>query len=270
MRKRSTTAIRWGAILACLFALPFVTWVPMAILRLVTSMVPNPEGVLNTLLLGLYAPVFFASLLLSLTTRYLFFSVAGLVLSLITLGLLVARDRRQVFRRVRFYLLVMCAASVLAFPVVFHYRPAVEAASGVEMRIVNQPGFLEGAVRSCQASAELQHEAYVPVGWVDDDTLVYRRYSCGPQGFKWDCSSDETTWAYDVQTGHTRLYTADEATLTGQTCAPQICVKPYLSTEWFFSGHQSPEALVSPDGQWIAFTARHVYGPEDLLVISTD
>ena len=267
MRRRSAIAIRWGTVLACLFALPFLTWVPMAILRLVTSIVPNPEGALNTLLLGLYAPVFFASLLLSLTARYLFFSAAGLALSLITLGLLVARDRRQVFRRACFYLLVACAASVLVFPIVFRYRPAVQASPGVEMRLVDQPGFLNGAVRSCQISAELQNEVYVPVGWAAEHMLVYRRYSCGPQAFKWDCG-DETTWAYDVQTGHTTLHSANEAALTGHFCAPQICVKPYLSTKSFFSGRRSPEALVSTDGRWIAFTARHVYGPEDLLVIS--
>ncbi len=74
MRKRSAHAIRWGAVLACLLMLPFPMWVRMTILRLVTSIVPNPEGVLNPLVPVLYAPVFFASLVLSLTVRYLFFS----------------------------------------------------------------------------------------------------------------------------------------------------------------------------------------------------
>ncbi len=74
MRERSALAIRCGTVLACLLMFPFLTWVRMAILWLVTSVVPNPEGVLNTLVLGLYAPVFFASLVLTLTVGYLFFA----------------------------------------------------------------------------------------------------------------------------------------------------------------------------------------------------
>jgi hypothetical protein len=267
--KWSKIALCGGTVLAFLFALPFLTWAPMAIVYLVTRFVPQPEGALNSILLGFYGLFFLASWLLSVTARYLFFSAAALALSLITLGLFAAVARTESLRRPRFYLLAACAVSVLAFPVVARYRPAVEAARGIELRIVNQPGFLEGAVRTCQTLAEVQNETYVPRGWADEHTLLYQQYRCGPQGLKWDCG-DETPWVYDVETGQAALSLADEPPLFQDTCDPQTCVKPRLATEWLFSGHQSPQAYISPDGRWIAFTARHVYGPEDLLIVSTE
>jgi hypothetical protein len=105
----------------------------MALVWLAVSINPNPKRVLDTLLLCLYAPVFFASFLLSHMVRYLFFSVAA----------------------------------------------AVEAASGVEMRIVEQPGLLEGVIKRCQVMAEVRGCVYEPLGWVDARTLVYRKWCRG-------------------------------------------------------------------------------------------
>ena len=275
--KRQTLTIRWLTVLVCLLALPFLTWIPAVLVRLAIGINPNPKGVLNTLLLCLYAPIFLSSLLLSHMARYLLSSVAALVLALIALELLVARERSQVFRRARFYLLIACAMSILAFPLAFRYHPAVEAAPGVEMHIVNQPGLLEGVVRSCQAHAEVYTEVYVPVGWADDHTLVYQVYTCDPGPLRLACGhfldwagGDVPLWAYDVETGRRVPYTAGERSLTQDTCGFHDCIKPRLDTQWFFSGRSgSSDGLVSPGGRWIAFTARHVYGPEDLLVISS-
>lgn len=34
----------------------------------------------------------------------------------------------------------------------------------------------------------------------------------------------------------------------------------------YFAGHYA-DALQSPDGRWYAFIVRHIYGPEDLVII---
>jgi len=54
-----------------------------------------------------------------------------------------------------------------------------------------------------------------------------------------------------------------------------VCVSPALAERTYFPPlHYLPghfeDPVISPDGRWIAFTARHVYGPEDLLIISGD
>jgi len=273
--KRQSLTIRWLTLLACLLALPFLVWIPATLGRLAIGANPNPTGMLSIFLQCIYVPIFLASLLLSHMTRYLFFAVAGLVLALVALGLLVAHGRSRVLKQARFYLLIICAISILVFPLAFRYHPAVQASPGIEMHIVNQPGLLEGAVRSCQSHAEVYTEVYVPVGWANDSTLVYQVHTCNPGPLCLHCGhilnwtrGDAPLWAYDLETGRTQRYTMDETSLTRSTCAPQACVVPLLDTEWLFSGRQSSEALFSPDGRWIAFTARHVYGPEDLLIIS--
>ena len=61
--------------------------------------------------------------------------------------------------------------------------------------------------------------------------------------------------------------------LSREACHPWQCVTPALTEKQPFAlGYlpgQYEDALVSPDGRWVAFTAEHVYGPEDLLVILT-
>jgi len=273
--KRSTSTSRWLTGLACLLALPFLVWVPAMLGRLAIGTNPNPKGVLSILLQCIYVPIFLASLLLSHMTRFLCFAVAGLALALVALGLFVARERRPIIKQTRFYLLIVCATSILVFPLALRYDPAVQPSPGVEMHIVNQPGLLEGAVRSCQSHAEVYTEVYVPRGWANDSTLVYQVHTCNPGPLCLHCGhilnwtrGDAPLWAYDLETGRTQRYTMDETSLTRNTCSPKVCILPLLDTEWFFSGRQSSEAFISPDGHWIAFTARHGYGPEDLLIIS--
>jgi hypothetical protein len=67
-------------------------------------------------------------------------------------------------------------------------------------------------------------------------------------------------------------FEADLDALTRETCAPSVCVLPALAKrEPFEQGYhpgQYEDALISPDGRWVAFTAEHIYGPEDLLITS--
>jgi hypothetical protein len=60
--------------------------------------------------------------------------------------------------------------------------------------------------------------------------------------------------------------------LSHEACHPWVCVSPLLVEKQPFPLGYLPgrykEALISPDGRWVAFTARHIYGLEDLLVIS--
>ena len=48
-----------------------------------------------------------------------------------------------------------------------------------------------------------------------------------------------------------------------------VAEKNYFPPLHYLPGHFG-DPVVSPDGRWVAFTARHVYGPEDLLIISRE
>jgi len=258
--------------LATLFALPFLAATLLrALLGLTATFFPQdpPLG----LIVALDLPFFFIARLLSDMTRYLAFSLAALVLTLIALVWLVVRERGQLWRCKRFYLLAVILVAVLAFPLLMRYQPAFKVAPGVEMRVVDRPGLLAGAIKTCQTAAEVRRCQYEPLGWADAQTLVYRQW-CG--GYydrsEWYPGTPQSPQAYHLDTDVASSFNGDLNALWRETCHPTQCISPALDEKQLFPlGYlpgQYQEALISPDGRWVAFTAGHVYGPEDLLVLS--
>ena len=259
--------------LALLSALPFLATVPLlALLKLLVTLFSGtpPEGVAL-----LFIPIFFTAMLLSDMTRYLVISLATLLLTLVALVRLVAREGGRVWQRKRFYLLAAAFVAVLAFPLLMHYQPAVKTIPSVELRIVDEPGLLVGAVKSCQTSAEVRGCQYEPLGWADAQTLVYRRW-CGGHYTEegWQPGVPQPPQAYHLDTDEVSSFNGDPDALSRETCLASLCVLPALAKrkpfeQGYYPG-QYEDAILSPDGHWVAFTARYVYGPEDLLIISNE
>ena len=271
--RRRKRAERWQLVLTAVavpLAMPFLAFWPLSSLMRLLSSTSMPGW-----LFGIVAYHLLSEWLLSDTTRYVTISLAALILTSAALIWLMVRERRRIWRRGRLYLLLIALAAVLAFPFVMRYQPAVEAAPDVEMRVVEKPGLLEGVVKQCQVGAEVRGCVYEPLGWVDARTLVYRKW-CGGHYTEegWEPSSPGCPMLYDLNTGKIGLSLIDRAP-SYETCKPGVCVTPALAEKEFFAplyylpGHFE-DPVVSPDGHWVAFTARHVYGPEDLLIISRE
>ena len=260
--------------LATLFALPFLAATLLrALLGLTATLFPQdpPLG----LVLALDLPFFSVATLLSDVTRYLAVSLAALTLALVALIWLVVRERGQAWRRKRFYLLAIALVAVLAFPLLMHYQPAFKTAPGIEMCIVDEPDLLRGVVKSCQAAAEVRGCQYEPLGWADAQTLVYRQWCGGYYDMSdWHPGAPQPPRAYHLDTNAVSPFDGDLSTLSREICHPWQCVAPALAEKQPFPlGYllgQYKDVLISPDGRWVAFTAEHVYGPEDLLVISNE
>ncbi|MEA3397893.1 MAG: hypothetical protein U9R05_10565 [Chloroflexota bacterium] len=265
---------RWHFILigvAVPLAMPFLAYWPLSLLlRLSYRLFPSfsTPGVF----FGMGAYPFLSASLLSDVTRYVLLSLAALLLTLVALIWLIARERGQVWRRKRFYLPVVALVAILAFPLLMRYRPAVQAAHGVELRVVEQPGLLAGTVKRCQTVAEIRECQYEPLGWAAQ-TLVYRKWCDGYYDMDGRHPGDpQPPQAYHLDTGEISPFAGELDTLSRESCPLSRCVSPVLAAEQPFPlGYlpgQYKTALVSPDGRWVAFTAEHIYGPEDLLVIS--
>ncbi|MDW7991467.1 MAG: hypothetical protein RMK65_04865 [Anaerolineae bacterium] len=179
-----------------------------------------------------------------------------------------------------FRALSLALMAVVALLFLVRYEPAVRAAPGRTLRMVEPPGLLEGFVQACQAIAEIRGECqYEPLGWADEETLVYRKW-CGGRFIvdlasttsRWDPGTPSSPLAYFATTGQVAPFEGDVASLHRRACDPSRCVTPGLATPkgfsapGYFSGHFG-EPLLSPSGHRVAFTARHIYGPEDLLVL---
>ena len=257
-------------------AMPFLAFWPLSLLaRLSYRLFPSLSST-PCWFFGVEMYPFLSTSLLSDVTRYAILSLAALILALAALAWLTAQERGQVWRRGYFYVLLAAIASVLAFPLLMRYQPVVKAAPGVELRLVERPGLIEGTVKSCQAAAEISSCQYEPLGWADAQTLVYRRW-CGShydQTGGWHPGVSQSPWAYHLDTDEVLPFDGDVDALSQETCATSKCVLPALAERGPFEQGYHPgeygDAFVSSDGHWVAFTAEHIYGPEDLLVISND
>lgn len=212
--------------------------------------------------------------------RFLLFSLS--VLSGLLLGLLWEwRGGPAPDRGARGMFLSGALLGILAFPwIVPPYQPALETQTGVEWQWVERPNRLQGLIKRLQTLIETPGECiYEPLGWADKETLVYRKWCGGRWRIDWEQAHSE--WdpglpqppvAYRRTTGEIRPFEGSLATLRRRSCSPATCITPYLQSRYgrdgpsYFPGHFQ-EPLPSPDGQWVAFTARHLYGPEDLVMI---
>ena len=262
MRKVET----WIVLLAALFATPFLLVLPcLAVFRLLVRLFP---GAAPVYLLELPSYLWFRYV--SSMPRYLGHSLATLSLSLLGAALVLVRGRRSAWQAGRLYLPLLGILAVLAFPLWMHYRPAAEPLPGVEVRQVDPPGLLEGAVKQAQVAVEQSEVQYEPLGWADEQTFVYRLWRGGRyEGEEWQPGTVQGLYAYDLQTAAVTPFAGDPETVTRAFCTRTSCVEPCLSAgpPPYFPGHYAT-TLLSPDGRWAAFTVRHTYGPEDLLVLA--
>ncbi len=270
MKKKKAHFILTG--LATLGSVPF--WIPIALMAVLKLLDMVFAGAMHPAFSLFFVPVFFIAILFSDVTHLVNIGLGALLPILTALAWLVIRERGRVWSRGRFYLLVAILFSVLLFPLGMRYQPAVQVAPDVKMHLVEQPGLLEGAARRCQAIAEIRGCQYEPLGWVGGDTLVYRTW-CGGQftAQGWQPGSPSVPMAYDVSTGNVGA-SFIEREPSRERCDPETCVSPNLIDKqlfpWGYLPGEYPDPLISPDGRWVAFTAEHVYGPEDLLVISIE
>ena len=173
-------------------------------------------------------------------------------------------------RQIRALLLIGILAMIIYWShPPFHYRPPLEPAPGHTLRVPTQPhtlfqrmqwGFLvewDEVTPRCQ---------YTLLGWGKPAVLYYQE-DCGEE--------DIQVWRFDV---------ANDS-LPQSTSHPPASLEldqDTLAISYVRSGAYPPSAeeptrrlifrrpwLRSPDTRWVAAVARRVYGPEDIIIVST-
>ena len=171
----------------------------------------------------------------------------------------------------RGWLRVLLAAGMLAmmvFPFVFRYQPAVLAAPGHTLILVTTPeSFCEQVRRQSETYWEIQRCQYELVGWDENETLFYNE-SCG--------EAPTRLFSYDPeQQTPPAIVDAVPDTLYPIVTDPKAI--GYVRADVYpASAEESVRALsfprpwiISPTGRWVAAVARHIYGPEDVIIVST-
>lgn len=254
------------------FAVPFVLYLVVLPTFPVVQQVPSLDMILA---LAFGAPIVFTDMLFSNLWWYLMISLCALLLMLRTLIRLVASHRGGVWRHKRLYLLLLAIVSVLAYPFLNPYQLPAKAIAGVEMELVEPLNLITSAVKRTKERAEVRDCVPEPLGWADSATIVYRRW-CGGYHHPFDGYQQgipSAPQAYRVDSKETSPFSGDIEQLARTTCAFDDCVRPLLTeyNDLYSPTPRYPEhfedAVISPNEQWVAFTAEHIYGPEDLLVI---
>ncbi len=170
-------------------------------------------------------------------------------------------------RQMRPVLIVFLGIMLLVFfPIFIPYQPAVIAVDEYQLFTPTKPGLFEGMGKQMAVRFETRPCTYRLLGWSDDGALYYGA----------TCQANEPVyWAYTPGQEAERVSDAPE--MLNRNVVPQ---KEAL--DWVYANGVRPkevepwsrdlairhhEALLSADGRYLALIARHLYGPEDVLVI---
>lgn len=157
------------------------------------------------------------------------------------------------------------------------YRPAITAQPDATLHWVTAPaGRLEALARSLQAVAERRPVVYEPLGWADNQRFVYReRHDARfDRSGAWREGTPGPLLVYDLESGTSTPWAGALEDLAVQPCAVGDCVAPlaeryYADSGWLYLPGNYNAVLSSPNGRWMALVVRHIYGPEDLVVIGS-
>jgi hypothetical protein len=157
------------------------------------------------------------------------------------------------------------------------YQPAITARPDAVLRWVNAPsGRLDAIARSLQAMAEQRPVVYEPLGWADNQRFAYReRHDARfDRSGAWHEGAPGPFLVYDLESGTSSPWAGALEDLVVQPCAMSDCVAPlterfYAGSGWLYLPGNYNAVLSSPDGRWVALVVRHIYGPEDLVVVGS-
>ena len=165
-------------------------------------------------------------------------------------------------------LAIMILLSIGIFAMI-PYQTAIQVTDKYRMTSPTQPSFLERGLRNLQVLGEVTPCSYRLLGW-EKQSLFYEEI----------CNNQNEVYQFNPQT-------EDSLRIPDALSIENLYVRSRNHTEildqFRADGVAPPEAelsvielslrgtaLVSPNGEWLAIVAKHVYGPQDILVITHD
>ncbi len=214
----------------------------------------NPPTLL--ILLGFW---FFLVSWLVLGTPASYGIVCGALLGLSTYAFL--REKGSWWQRI---LLLGAVASVLTF-MLWPYEPAVQPATGYQLTLLTQPSLLANGLARAESIGEQKPCRYEILGW-HTDTFYYRSQCTMQLDDLWSINPQQMTKPQRFQGEMPPLYSATLDTAT--TWSMIHAVAAYPPDTDLRSLYVPAPGMQSPDGTWTAMVSKHLYGREDVILIS--
>lgn len=183
-----------------------------------------------------------------------------------TMLVLVALLRSDAERLLHALLLAVVLAFI-ALPSFYHYQSAVTAAPGYQIEVLTDPGLLRGVVKRAQKFLQITPCHYQLSGWSEDQVLYYQE-ECSPSTARiWAFAPGRDAGPREMKAAPQPLRAmgleADvQQMVRGTGYEPGLVestVRPLVA---------QGNGISSPDSRWIGLIAQHVYGPEDVIVVS--
>lgn len=162
---------------------------------------------------------------------------------------------------------VCCLACVIAALLLMRYQPAVIAAPGHEMHWPTRPGPAASVVKSYQRFLEISPCDYTLLGWSAENTLFYQEACRDSQAQVWAYDLEKRDRPHRVETVPLSLAqeTVHRSSILGLVRSPGV--RPADAEPMVRNLEVRVDGLASPDGRWVAAVVRHIYGPEDVIVL---
>ncbi len=247
--------------LALLLGAPFVLFFgSLAIMQL--GILTNSLSVVSGFMGFFYLALVFISALCLYPGVYVTISVLGVTASVVTLVASFAGTARPLAQRWRLAVALSLFA-IAAFPFAYRYTPALNAAPGYQTLWVTEPTLWGGLTKRARVTLEQRPCTYTLLGW-DADTLYFQAA----------CADGEQVWRYQPGAGHSAESVRETPPALSRIKQSALEV---VRADGVQPAHLEPstravnlrgEGLASPDGRYVAVIARHIYGPEDVLVIA--
>ncbi len=175
--------------------------------------------------------------------------------------------RLPIRRTVALMILVLIVTLITIFASwVLTYRPALSPASSHEMLFVTKPTFWENPIRVWEMITEQRPCEYQILGWDVDNRLYYQA----------NCGSETQIWEYGSAQGHKVAATLPNELIQHSVSKDNVLDLVYADRVIPREYEQVTRPLLleskgyfSHDEQLIAIVTQHIYGPQDIIILTS-
>lgn len=151
-----------------------------------------------------------------------------------------------------------------------HYQPAVVAAPGYDMHWPTRPAAWAAITKSYQSFVETRTCEYTVLGWSDAGTLYFEEtcQDSGPQVWSYNPDSENEPSAVEASPPDLFQQAVLRRAILDWVHVPQV--RPANAEPSVRRLAVRVDGVASPNGCEVAVVVRHIYGPEDVLVLESE
>lgn len=221
------------------------------------SLAPYNPNNIPILVYQLYAISFLFSFLLTNKVALILYLLltAGFIVGGLSFSLKIFKNKKiKIFSAIFF--IVAIIAYVFYLFINLRYSIPVVFTSETKYVVVTQPFGIDAIHKNILISTESRGDIYDILGWQGNDILIYTK----------DNGNGITNYSYNIKTHRSVLRNGGDLPYES-TCEYKKCIFPYEKSG-FYQRSPGYSGYLSPNGKSVAIIYKHIYGPQDIVIIT--